>query len=84
MLVKDFSNIEFDPDILEIAIEDANISQTELSEIIGYPHKNVVNKIVRGKRAATANDLLRFSMALEKDPKDFAKIVWFLLKIILF
>lgn len=74
MLDKDVLNIEFSPEKLEMVLEEKEISQTQLSEIAGFSHRNTVNKIIRRKRQATATDLLRFSIALDKDPKDFATI----------
>lgn len=74
MLDKDVSSIEFDPQSLELALEDAKITQSQLNQLLGFPHRNTVNKIIRRKRAATATDLLRFAFVLKKDPKDFAKI----------
>jgi plasmid maintenance system antidote protein VapI len=67
------ANIEFDPESLESALDEQNLSQADLARLAGYPHRNVVNKIIRGNREATATDLLRFSQVLKKDPKEFAK-----------
>lgn len=66
-------NIEFDPEALESALDEQNLSQADLARLAGYPHRNVVNKIIRGNREATATDLLRFAQALNKDPNEFAK-----------
>jgi plasmid maintenance system antidote protein VapI len=67
-------NIEFDPQSLETMLDEQNLSQAEFARLAGYPHRNIVNKIIKGNREATATDLLRFSEVLNKSPKDFAKI----------
>lgn len=73
MLEKEVSSIEFNPESLEIALKDANISQSEFSKIIGFPHRNTVNKIIRKQRTVTATELLRIAAALKKEPKEFSK-----------
>lgn len=75
MLDKELAAIQFDPLILKNAIEDANLTQAEFNRMLGYRHVNTVNKIIKNKRAASATDLLRFSIALNKDPKEFCKII---------
>jgi transcriptional regulator with XRE-family HTH domain len=73
MLEKDVSSIEFSPEKLELALEEKKISQAELSDALGFTHRNTINKIIRRKRQASATDLLRIAIALNKNPQDFAK-----------
>lgn len=73
MVVADIENIEFDPRSLETALGESNISQADLARIMGYSHRNTVNKILKGKREATATELLKFSAVLGKSPVEFAK-----------
>ncbi len=48
-----------------------NITQAKLNDLAGYKSNNVVNKIVKGKRQATATDLLRFSKILDEPAEVF-------------
>jgi transcriptional regulator with XRE-family HTH domain len=69
----DVSTIQFDPDALKTALEEANLSQADFNRLIGFKHVNTVNKIIKRKRIATASELLQFAFALNKDPKEFCK-----------
>lgn len=66
-------NIEFDPSSLAAVMEEKKVSQAELARLGGYPHRNVINRILKRKREATATDLLRFLRVLKCSPKDFSK-----------
>ena len=67
-------NIEFDPQSLKKILDEKNISQMEFARLAGYPHRNVITKILKKNRDVTATELLRFSTILDKRPEDFAKI----------
>jgi transcriptional regulator with XRE-family HTH domain len=73
MAVEEDVNIEFDPQSLELALEENKLTQAELARILGFTHRNVINKIIKGQRQPTANDLLRISAALGKPPAFFSK-----------
>jgi plasmid maintenance system antidote protein VapI len=73
MAVDEVPSIEFDSRKLEAALAESKISQAELARMVGFAHRNVVTKIIKGRRGLSANDLLRISAALERAPEDFAK-----------
>jgi plasmid maintenance system antidote protein VapI len=66
-------SIEFAPEILEKEMNNKNISQSELNTLAGFKSHNAVNKIINGKRQATATELLRFSKILGVPAEAFAK-----------
>lgn len=67
-------SIEFDPSKLKEAIERSGMSQSEVSRLVGDKHRNVLNKVVHGKRTPTATELLRYAEVLNESPSSFAKV----------
>ena len=47
------STTTFDPTRLEAVLAEKRVTQAELARKAGYPHRNVVNKIIRGTREAS-------------------------------
>lgn len=64
---------EFDPRLLLAVLKEKGVTQAKLSRLCGFAHKNTVNKIIKGKRVATASELIRFCEALNAHPADFAR-----------
>lgn len=62
----------FDPSRLAAVLAEKRVTQAELARQVGFAHRNVVHKIIRGTREATATDLLRISTALGTSPEEFA------------
>lgn len=72
MSIRTASTTIFDPTRLEAVLAEKRVTQAELARKAGYPHRNVVNKIIRGTREATATDLLRIADALGSPAEEFA------------
>lgn len=49
-------NIEFDPLKLAAILAEKNVSQAELARRMGYTHRNIVSRIIAGRRGVTAAD----------------------------
>lgn len=71
-MVSEVIDIVFNPDALDRALNEAELSQAELARLVGFKHRNTLNRIIKKKREATATDLLRFCLVLKKSPEDFA------------
>ncbi len=74
MEIEESITIEFIPETLERVLADKSITQAKLSNLLGYPSENVVNKIIKRNRQATATDLLRMAKALNVSPEIFSEV----------
>lgn len=65
-------SVEFIPETLEKVLDIKSVTQAKLSNLLGYQSENVVNKIIKHNRQATATDLLRMSALLGVSPETFS------------
>ena len=66
-------NIEFDPLKLAAILAEKNVSQAELARKMGYTHRNIVSRIIAGRRGVTAAELMRFAVIFDKRPEHFCE-----------
>lgn len=64
---------EFNPGALAALLERDGMTQAELARRAGLSHRNSVNKILKGQKQVSGNELIRFCLIFQTPVAAFMK-----------